>query len=47
MFEFFIRNDLVSQNQSVCNKFDFNIHNLEILNIFKSKILKLIRPTAN
>ena len=29
------------------NKLDFNIRNSETLNIFKSKILKFIRPTAN
>ena len=29
------------------NKLDSNIRNSEILNIFKSKILKFIRPTAN
>ena len=29
------------------NKLDSNIHNSETLNIFKSKILKFIRPTAN
>ena len=29
------------------NKLDSNIRNSETLNIFKSKILKFIRPTAN
>ena len=39
MFEFFIRNDLVSQNQSVYNKFDFNIHNLKYLTSLNQKSL--------
>ena len=43
----FFKNSYFLSTIIECNKLDSNIRNSETLNIFKSKILKFIRPTAN
>ena len=43
----FFKNSYLPSTLIEWNKLDSNIHNSETLNIFKSKILKFIRPTAN
>ena len=43
----FFKNSYFPSTITEWNKLDSNIRNSETLNIFKSKILKFIRPTAN
>ena len=43
----FFKNSYFPSSIIEWSKLDSNIHNSETLNVFKSKILKFIRPTAN
>ena len=43
----FFKNSYFPSTMIECNKLDSNIRNSETLNIFRSKVLKSIRPTAS